>query len=101
MKVFLDDIREAPAGWVRTRTADETVELLKSGKVRELSLDHDLGIDPRAGNGYDVLLWIERQVVTNDFTPPVIVVHSANPAAAEKMKSAIQAIGRLHKRRGE
>lgn len=39
------------------RWPDEAIELLKSGEVRKLSLDHDLGDDER-GTGYDVLLWI-------------------------------------------
>src|SRR5512132_2943655 len=45
MKVWLDDERSAPAGWVRVRTPEETIELLRSGAVEELSLDHDLGLD--------------------------------------------------------
>ena len=91
MKVYLDDERVAPTGWVRVRWPDEAIELLRSGEVRELSLDHDLGDDER-GTGYDVLLWIEEQVACHRFIPPLITVHSANPAARIRMEAAIRAI---------
>ena len=49
MKVYLDDVRQAPEGWVRTYTVAETIELLKTGEVVELSLDHDLAPEHYAG----------------------------------------------------
>lgn len=33
MKVFLDDLRIPPAGWILVKTAREAIELLKTGKV--------------------------------------------------------------------
>lgn len=54
MKVFLDDERDAPDGWVKTRWPNEVIALLQAGLVEELSLDHDLGDDER-GTGYDGL----------------------------------------------
>jgi hypothetical protein len=45
VRVWLDDRREAPEGWVRVRTPEEAIELLRRGGVDELSLDHDLGLD--------------------------------------------------------
>ena len=91
MKIYLDDERIAPAGWVQVRWPGEAIELLKTGNVIELSLDHDLGDDER-GTGYDVLLWLEEQVVCGLFTPPVIHVHTANPAARVRMEAAVQSI---------
>jgi len=92
MKVYLDDERQTPEGWERTYTAGATIELLTTGRVTELSLDHDLGLDPRFGNGYDVLGWIEEQVILNGFVPPKIHVHSANPSARVKMFLAVRSI---------
>ena len=94
MKVFLDDERNTPEGWVRCYWPDEMVELLKTGQVEELSLDHDLGDDVR-GTGYDVLLWIEEAIALEGFQPPAIYVHSANSSARDKMKLAIQNIHRM------
>ena len=92
MKIFLDDVRDTPEGYVRCYWPQEVIELLKSNPVSELSLDHDLGDDEK-GAGYDVLKWIEEEVYTNNFTPPkVIKVHSANPIAKQRMLSAIASI---------
>jgi hypothetical protein len=96
-KVYLDDVRMAPDGWIRTKTAPETINLLKKGGINYLSLDHDLGENSGVGCGYDVLLWIEEQVFTNGFVPPRITIHSDNSGARPKMKAAIEKIYRLHK----
>ena len=94
MRVFLDDERAAPDGWVRVYWPAEAIALLETGKVLELSLDHDLGDDER-GTGYDVVLWIEEAVALRSFMPPKIIVHSANPSAREKMLAGIRAIEAL------
>lgn len=94
MKVYLDDERNTPEGWIRLYWPDEAIALLSAGEVAEISLDHDLGDDER-GTGYDVVLWIEEAVALHDFTPPMIFVHSANSSAREKMEAGIAAIRRL------
>jgi len=41
MKVFLDDQRSTPEGWTRVFWPDQAIDILKTGKVKELlSLDH-------------------------------------------------------------
>lgn len=71
MKVYLDDERPVPEGWVGCRWPEEVIQLLKAGGVTHLSLDHDLGDDAH-GTGYDVVLWIEEQVATTNFQPPEV-----------------------------
>lgn len=97
MRVFLDDERATPVGWVRTYWPEETIALLEAGGVVEISLDHDLG-DDEHGTGYDVIVWIEEAVATRNFSPPIIKVHSANPSAREKMRAGIRAIENLAQR---
>lgn len=97
MKVFLDDERATPDGWVRVFWPDEAIRLLESGAVKEISLDHDLGDDDR-GTGYDVLLWIEEAVATRGFIAPFMRVHSANSSARQKMEMAIATIQALARR---
>ena len=97
LRVFLDDERMAPSGWLQVRWPDEAIALLELGSVIEISLDHDLGDDER-GTGYDVILWIEEAVVLRGFQAPKIRVHSANASAREKMLSGIAAIER-HQRK--
>lgn len=96
MKVYLDDIRKPPAGWTLVKWPDEVIKLLKTGKVKELSLDHDLGDDER-GTGYDVILWIEEQVFKKSFQAPKIKVHSANVSARKKMVQGIKSIEKWSK----
>jgi hypothetical protein len=98
VKVWLDDQRDAPPGWTRTRTVSDTIAVLLAeepfGGVEELSLDHDLGSEHESG--YDVLLWLERELHAG-YLPhcPRLHVHTANPPARKRMEAAIQAINRL------
>lgn len=94
MKVFLDDERATPDGWTRAYWPDEVIALLQTGRVTELSLDHDLGDDAR-GTGYSVLLWLEEQVAVHGMSAPAIHVHSANSSARGKMEAAIASIQRF------
>ena len=99
MRVYLDDTREAPAGWVRAHTPEEVIELLRSGSVEALSLDHDLGLTSDAGErtGYDVLRWLEKAVATGAWVLPLpeIRIHSANPVGRRRMEQGIASIQRL------
>lgn len=95
MKIYLDDIRDTPKGWTRTYTVEETIKYLKTGKVTELSLDHDLGQTDPLHTGYDVLLYIENQLhLINDdwFVPEVIFLHTANPIGEARMKACLESI---------
>ena len=94
MKVYLDDQRPTPPGWVGVRWPEEAIRLLETGEVTELSLDHDLGDDAR-GTGYTVILWIEQAVAVRGFRPPRIIVHTDNAPARQKMLLGIQSIERL------
>ena len=94
MKVWLDDERPAPRGWRRCRTPEEAIALLQTGKVTEISLDHDLALldGEREQTGYDVLLWLEREAVAGRVFPLVMRVHTANPVARRRMLQAIESI---------
>jgi hypothetical protein len=97
MKLWLDDTRD-PAehgriGWVWVKTAAEAIELLKTGEVEQLQLDHDLTVEQTLGNddheptGYDVALFLEE----NPHLCPVngTGVHSMNPAGRARMEVAL------------
>ena len=93
MKIYLNDERNEPTYWVRAYWPNEVIELIKTGNVTEVSLDHDLGDDER-GTGYDVILWIEENVFANGLKPPKIKVHLANSAARIKMELGIKSINK-------
>lgn len=92
MKVFLDDVRSAPKGWRIVRQPMDAIKLLKTNKVTEISLDHDLGGEL---TGYDVLTWIEGRVFLYGFKAPVIYIHTSNPSARMKMSLAVEKIQKL------
>ena len=100
MKVYLDDERPTPEGWVAARWPDEAIRLLETGEVTELSLDHDLGDDER-GTGYTVVLWLEEAVATRGFVPPEVTVHTANASARVKMLQGVENIRKLARRTGD
>lgn len=91
MKVYLDDIRIPPKGWEWVGWPKEAIKLLKTGKVTEISLDHDLG-DDKKGTGNDVILWIEERVINSSFIPPKITIHTANSSARSKMEAGVKSI---------
>ncbi|PFH04494.1 hypothetical protein BCF11_5277 [Collimonas sp. PA-H2] len=97
MRIFLDDERTTPEGWIRAYWPDEVIALQNAGGVTELGLDHGLGDDTR-GTGYDVIAWIEEAVAIRNFHLPKISVHSANASAREKILAGVRSIGTFAKR---
>ena len=96
MKLYVDDVRLAPEGWILARTAPEAIEILENNQVIHLSLDHDLGKEKKNGTGYDVLIWIERKAAQGVLSfIPYITIHTSNPSARKKMLQAVESIKRF------
>ena len=90
MNVWLDDERPMPSCYSHhVRTAPEAIELLKSGQVTRISLDHDLG-PAEAGTGYDVALWIEKAAFDGTVGRIGLAVHTANVVGRKKMCAALE-----------
>ena len=104
MKLWLDDKRRCPEGWVPVYTAEEAIAILDDpiiaglDRVEGISLDHDLGDadhDPE-WTGYTVLQHIERKVVWEiDYVAPALKIHTDNAGAIPKMRLAIASIDRF------
>lgn len=99
VNIYLDDIRTPPDdNWVVVRNAYQAYAGIKCfammGKTMVVSLDHDLG--ENTPTGYELLNWLERDIVTDsNFRPDIsFQIHSANPVGRENMARAIQAIGK-------
>ena len=116
INLWLDDWRPAPPGYTHVLTVQAAIELLKTGKVRRASLDHDLGACDRCmkgmtfdewlrkeipargyvngphcehfGTGYTLVCWMEETGIWPTEKP---VVHSANPVGAKRMRQVIDA----------
>ena len=103
MKLWLDDVRKPPKGWVWAINYDEAVSHLMTGEVVEISLDHDLGMEvignhkniligvesQTAKTGYDVACWIEEEVYEGRLTAPIMYCHSANPVGKGRINQVI------------
>lgn len=96
MKLFIDDVRPIPEGWVGARTYREALDLITRhwNSITEISFDHDLG---EHHTGYDIALHIERMV--HDDRPhhlPLLHIHSANPVGVMNLRRAFNSIKRIY-----
>jgi hypothetical protein len=84
LKVWLDDVRPAPDGWVLAKNVQEAQAHLEAGEVTHLSLDHDLGGD--GPDAYALCLWMAEN---NVWPTESIGIHSYNPVGRENMRAVI------------
>ena len=92
MKLWLDDLRPAPEGWVWVKTVAEAKKAIKANDVEVASLDHDLGGDPTKDkdanneNGMCLMNWLELlHLEGRPRWPKCIIIHSVNPHASIQM----------------
>lgn len=100
MKIWLDDVRPTPAGWVRCYSTNQFIALMEKTinlKAEAASLDHDLGdYHNDGGDGYKAVLWMAEHEVW----PNQINVHSANPVGVQRMLGLIDHYGPYTRRIG-
>lgn len=94
MRLWLDDIRSTPEGWVRAYSVNQAKELIRAAgdDFEFASLDHDLGeFEPDGGDGYRLTYWMleEFHNGVNYFPRLGIRVHSANLTGARRMLADI------------
>lgn len=89
MKIWLDDVRPAPEGFVHVRSVNEAKNLISGtdhSHIEVVDCDHDLGdfaLD--GGDGIKLLDWL---VETENFLP--IHLHTANPVGRANMERMIK-----------
>ena len=94
MKIWIDDLRAVPAGYVWCKSVNEAkakiMEAEKMGNpIEYLDLDHDAGdFQCDGGDFIKVLDWMEE---TGRSYP--IRIHSMNPVGVENMRRIIQRNG--------
>ncbi len=89
LKLYLDDQRPAPSGWTLAKTADDAIEILRTGDVAELSLDYDLG-DPIHGTGLQVLDWLESALADGRIRMPQLSAHSGSLIGRRRLEAQIE-----------
>ena len=103
MRLWLDDLRKPPFGYVWVKTYDEAVAALALTSFdgcTTISLDHDLaeehysGDFSRAKSGYD----IAKFIVENNIKLDYITVHSFNPVGAANMVALLRNAGYVVRR---
>jgi hypothetical protein len=89
MKIWLDDIRPAPEGWVWVKTVEEFKQSFEQAYIVEaVSFDNDLG--EGEAEGWEAVNWLEEQVFTGKVVAPeTLMIHSANPPARQRMQAGI------------
>lgn len=110
--LWLDDERQPPTFsdceiyWTWVKSADEAIEVLKSGTVEFASLDHDLADEHyfeyfnalsegrlldtsqcKEKTGMDVLLWMEEN---NVWPKDGVRIHTLNTARKPSMLAAVE-----------
>ena len=99
MRLWIDDIRHAPTGFVWAKTSKEAkaaimfYERTFSGEdTIVISLDHDAGEFAQDGKDYiEVLNWLETEGIVD--TGYFFHIHSMNSVGAENMRKIIQKNG--------
>ena len=95
MRLWVDDVREAPDGYVWLKSVNDTKTLIslsvlfKSEDIELIDIDHDAGDYASDGGDYIRLLdWLEE---TGRSYP--IRIHSQNPVGVENMRRIIERNG--------
>lgn len=104
MKIWVDDVRPAPEGYVWCLTTNEVTHVITCimslryiqhlenlPTIELLDLDHDAGDLARWGGDYiKILDWLEKQKYPVDIP---IRLHTMNPVGRENMRAIIQKNG--------
>lgn len=90
MKVYLDDLRKEPEGYVLVKNVKSLKELLEKERHFDvLSLDNDLGNDKL--EGYDFVKWyVNQKIEGKNYEIDVFKIHSANVIASKNMKDLLR-----------
>jgi hypothetical protein len=108
MKLFVDDIRDAPEGWTLARTITEAITLLRmySLEITHVSLDHDISIPVKVGDlvrpypspeTFRVVAYYMEQLILDEAglmkDSVIITTHSANPEGRKAIVGIFSDIG--------
>lgn len=105
LRLYLDDVRPTPPGWVGCRWPRDVIAHLRAGDVDVVSLDHGLADAPAASaegraevTGDAVIQYCREMLELHGVAPPELRIHSDNPSGIRSMR---QGIARLRERSRE
>ena len=86
-KIYLDDLRTIPEGFIGLRSYAEFVTYIETNGLPDfISFDHDLGLQE---SGYDCAKWLVAYCLDNEMKLPDFVVHSQNPVGKINIESLL------------
>lgn len=95
IKLWIDDVRLAPSGYIRFRSVNEAINFINQRvdennilNIDEFDLDHDAGDFRHYGGDYiKILEYLEEcQMVKNWHIDSIFKFHSMNPVGVQNMK---------------
>jgi len=94
-RLWLDDLRSPPKGWIAVDSVNEAIKVLLSYDVIEAALDYDLSFSTTDDNpsgvcqtGMDLLVWM-RETGNWPRRPPA--VHTSDERKGKEMMAFIKA----------
>lgn len=101
MKLYIDDIRDAPEGYTLVREVNEAINFIDMYRyeLKEVSLDHDISLEVEVGGVYRpfpspetyraVARYIREVYKTTPERQPQIILHSSNPDGRAAMRAIL------------
>jgi hypothetical protein len=105
IKLFIDDIRKCPDGWVPVKTVQEAITFLHfyRDRIKAISFDHDISIPVVVGGEWKntpspetftaVAYYVVALAEATDNFEWGCVVHSSNPEGRAKIKTILMSGG--------
>jgi hypothetical protein len=97
MRLYVDDLRRCPDGWKLARTITDAISHLYNGRVREISLDHDIvfvrGADIRMHKESFMAVAYFMAVMPPELRPARVRIHTANVDAGWKIHDLLRKAG--------
>lgn len=91
MKIWLDDKRTMPEGFdIHVVSAFEAIDMIKTGLVTKIGLDHDLSEETIYGNGHMVSDFIEEQAYFGKIPRIEWSIQSSNGPEIYRMTIALR-----------
>ena len=98
MRLWIDDMRPAPRGYVWIKSTNEALRFIVNhiNEIEEIALDHDAGDYVDCGGDYiNILNELERlsHKSPTTFIGYKFSIHTANPVGAANMRAIIERNG--------
>lgn len=88
MKIFLDDTKLCPKGWLWVKTIDDFKEAVQKNvdNLEAISLDYELEVTDKGRTGLDAC----RFLIANDINCRQIIIHSIHPKADQMREMLLE-----------